>query len=349
MSTPPKKRGRPPKLKGAKIPYDEVDRLLVEGELVDGPEGQQRVWLTQRDIAERFGVSPGLIGAYAKRMNTQMRKLALQSGTTLPPRTLAETEVETDEDSAEDQSDAPKRRPGRPRKSEAPLISLEELDRLLVYGEVVQTEDGASTTRYPTYRELAERYDVALSYISSYVKSHNCVRRREDAKTRVALRVDEKLIEKRAEAIAVGRDDVVRLIDEFLLGFEKALREGRVRSDNPTDVNTFVRLKEFIMGGADSRQELHAALSLESIQQRYARMLKLQRDAPELTGMVDATPRPQLSSAGESNNAAAVLFSAPCSLPEDAMSPPPAIDVPAEKLDETGTSALLTSCTEGEK
>lgn len=349
MSTPPKKRGRPPKLKGAKIPYDEVDRLLVEGELVDGPDGQQRIWLTQRDIAERFGVSPGLIGAYAKRMKTQMRKLALQSGTTLPPRTLAETEAETDDDSTDDQSDAPKRRPGRPRKSEAPLISLEELDRLLVYGEVVQTEDGASTTRYPTYRELAERYDVALSYVSSYVKSHNCVRRRENAKTRVALRVDEKLIEKRAEAIAVGRDDVVRLIDEFLLGFEKALREGRVRSDNPTDVNTFVRLKEFIMGGADSRQELHAALSLDSIQQRYARMLKLQRDAPELTGMVDATPRPQLSSAGESNKAVAVLFSTPCSLSEEAMSPPLVIDVPAEKPDETGTSALLTSCTEGEK
>jgi hypothetical protein len=35
-----------------------------------------------------------------------------------------------------------------------------------------------------------------------------------------------------------------------------------------------VRLKEFIQGGADSRQEIHAALSLEDIQARHRRMLK---------------------------------------------------------------------------
>ena len=54
-------------------------------------------------------------------------------------------------------------------------------------------------------------------------------------------------------------------------------------------MNTFVRLKEFILGGADSRQELHAALSLESIQQRYARMLQDHRDDPALTGVVETS------------------------------------------------------------
>lgn len=359
MSTLPKKRGRPPKHQGAKVPYDEVDRLLVDGELVDGPDGEQtRVWPTQREIAERYGVSTGLIGGYAKRMNAQMRKLAFKAGTKLPPRTLAEAESEPDaaDVTGNDASDEPpkeetkRRRPGRPRKSEAPLISLEELDRLLVHGEVVQTEDGAATTRYPTYRELAERYDVAVSYVSAYVKSHNCVRRREDAKTRLALRVEEKLIEKRAEAIAVGKDDVVRLIDEFLLGFEKALKEGRVRSDNPTDVNTFVRLKEFIMGGADSRQELHAALSLESIQERYARMLKAQRDAPELTGMIDGSvPRPKLSTGEKPNTGGDVRFPDQRSLSEEALPPTVVIDVPAEKPHETADEALLNSCAEDEE
>lgn len=332
------KGGRPPKLRGPKVPYDEVDRLLVEGELVEGPDGVEvRVWPTQRDVAKRYSVSPSLIGTYAKQMNAQARREAFQAGKPLPPRTLVDApaapEPAPPEPSEEDPPEPPKRRrPGRPRKSEAPVISQEELDRLLVFGEVVQTPEGAATTRYPTYRELADRYGVAVSYIAAYVKSHNCLRRREDARTRLALRVEDKLIEKRAEAIAVGKDDVVRLIDEFLLGFEKALKEGRVRSDNPTDVNTFVRLKEFILGGADSRQELHAALSLESIQQRYARMLQDHRDDPALTGMVDGSaPRARPPVLVESNGVAVLPIGTPCSVVFEGMSPPPSSDDSAEK------------------
>jgi hypothetical protein len=336
------KGGRPPKLRGPKVPYDEVDRLLVEGEIVEGPDGVEvRVWPTQRDVAKRYGVSPGLIGSYAKQMNAQARRDAFQAGKPLPPRTLADAppveEPSSSEASEEPNPEQPKRRrPGRPRKSEAPVISLEELDRLLVFGEVVQTPDGAATTRFPTYRELADRYGVAVSYVAAYVKSHNCLRRRDEAKTRLALRVEDKLIEKRAEAIAVGKDDVVRLIDEFLLGFEKALKEGRVRSDNPTDVNTFVRLKEFILGGADSRQELRAALSLESIQQRYARMLQDRRDDPALTGMVDgSTSRTTPAVLVESNGVEVVPISDPCSVVSEPLSPRPSSDAPAEKPHES--------------
>src|SRR5690606_951655 len=44
--------------------------------------------------------------------------------------------------------------------------------------------------------------------------------------------------------------------------------------DNPADFNTMVRLKEFVQGGADSRQEVHAVLSLEELQVRHRRMMK---------------------------------------------------------------------------
>jgi hypothetical protein len=180
-----------------------------------------------------------------------------------------------------------RRKPGRPRKAEAPLIPFEELDRLLVFGEVKQLDDGSSTTVYPTHRALAERYGVVPSVIASYAKSHNCTRRREEAVARIAARADDKLIEARATAIAVSKDDTVRMIDGYLLNYEKALIEGRVRFDNPTDFNTMVRLKEYVLGGPDSRQELHAALSLESLQERHARMLReLSEATPELTGVV---------------------------------------------------------------
>jgi len=75
--------------------------------------------------------------------------------------------------------------------------------------------------------------------------------------------------------VALSKDDELRIIDTYLAGFEKALAEGRVRFDNPGDFNTMVRLKEFVMGGADSRQEIHASLSLEDIQARHQRMIRV--------------------------------------------------------------------------
>src|SRR5690606_35191259 len=86
---------------------------------------------------------------------------------------------------------------------------------------------------------------------------------------------DQELLEQRATAVAQSKDDELRIIDTYLAGFEKALAEGRVRFDNPGDFNTMVRLKEFVMGGADSRQEIHASLSLEDIQARHQRMIRV--------------------------------------------------------------------------
>jgi hypothetical protein len=283
------------------MPYHEADRLLVEGELVVSTEGTEtRVWLSQRDVAKRFDVAPSLVAAFAKQHRCVERKAAFQAGKIIEPITLKEKEsapvvaepqavpAVAAESTPVSVPSEPKRKPGRPRKAEAPLISYEELDRLLVFGEVNVLENGATTTVYPSYRQLAERYGVAPSVIASYAKSHNCLRRREETTTRVAIRTEDKLIELRAEAIAVGEDRLVKMIDNFLLSFEKALEEGRVRSDNPTDVNTLARLKAFILGGADSRQEVRAILSLDSLQERYARMLRDQREATgDMAGVID--------------------------------------------------------------
>lgn len=167
------------------------------------------------------------------------------------------------------------RKYGRPMKCEAPRIPVEEVDRLLVFGEVISCENGeTSTVRYPSYRELAKRYDVSHSVIANFSTEHNCMRRRDEARARIAAKADQKMVELRATAVALCKDDELRIIDGYLSGFEKALAEGRVRFDNPSDFNTMVRLKEFVQGGADSRQEIHAALSLEDIQARHKKMMK---------------------------------------------------------------------------
>ena len=208
------------------------------------------------------------------------------------------------------------RKNGRPAKGEPPRVPYEELDRILVFGEVVTCEDGESTTvNYPSYRDLAKRYGVCNSVIARYSKKHNCLRRREQAKARIAVETDKKLVDLRSTAIAMSKDDELCIIDTYLAGFEMALADGRVRFDNPTDFNTMVRLKEFIQGGADSRQEIHAALSLEDIQTRHRRMLKTVEasstaECGELDDRVLAVPVSGLHPRGSNPPTAASLTAA---------------------------------------
>ncbi len=180
---------------------------------------------------------------------------------------------------------------GRPRKADGPRVPYNEVDRLLVFGEVVAAAEGEpGDVRFPSYREIAARYGVSHSVIAQYSKRHDCLRRRENARARITARAEQKLVELRASALAYSRDDELRLIDTFLLGFEQALAEGRVRYDDPSDFNLMVRLKTFIQGGADSRQEVRAALSLDDLQARHREVMRgrVKLD-PALTGMVPSS------------------------------------------------------------
>ena len=287
--------GRPTKDEGPKLSQpEEVARLLVEGEVVPGADGEaKRVSLTQRDVAARFSVSPSLIAEFAKKHRTTERRAELRAKLDTPKRPPPKIEEPTENaealPDAEPELEAPKerRKPGRPRHQDAPVIPWEELDRLLVFGEVQLLEDGKHTTVYPTYRALADKYGVVPSVIADYARTHNTMNRRKVAATRIAARTDEKLIELRSDVIAVGEARLIAMIDDFLLKFEEALKEGRVRTDSAADVNTLVRLKQFIQGGADSRQEVRNILSLEALQERYARMMRDAESAtPAMAGVV---------------------------------------------------------------
>lgn len=170
-------------------------------------------------------------------------------------------------------TDETPKKTGRPRKGDGPRVSYQVLDKLLVMGEEAETEGGEKAVVYPTYREIARRFGVSHSLVSDYSKKHNCLNRRAVAENRVAEKVADRLVELRAQAIAVSREDALKIIDGFLVEFEKALHDGRVRVDNPSDFNLMVRLKEFLLGNADSRQEIRGAISLEEIQKRHSELL----------------------------------------------------------------------------
>jgi len=182
---------------------------------------------------------------------------------------------------------------GRPKKADPPRISYHELDRLLVFGEVIDEGNGMGpVTKYPSYRELAARHGVSHSLVATYASRHQCLHRRDVARQRLDARTDDKLIEQRASAIADCKVRIGDIIEGFISEFRKALADGRVRSDSVSDFNMMVRLKEYLQGGADSRAEVRGVLSLEDIQARYKRMLEQRRDDPALTGMVEPDRAP---------------------------------------------------------
>ena len=199
-------------------------------------------------------------------------------------------------------TEAPKGAGGRPRKADPPRIDYQLLDKMLVFGEVVPTADGAGTSVvFPTYRDLAQRFGVVVSVIADYARTRNCQKRRAEAQARIEAKTDAKLVELRAESVAVAKADALNIIDRYLVEFGKAVQEGRVRADSVTDFNSMVRLKEFLSGGADSRQEVMGGITLEALQLRHREMLRVSDDATEAEcGVVESSKAKALPSpAGE--------------------------------------------------
>lgn len=179
---------------------------------------------------------------------------------------------------------------GRPKRADAPVVDWTEVDRLLVFGEVVKDpETGREAVKFPSLADLGGRYGVSRNRVWQYASKARCYQRREEARLKTQDSYERKVVEKVAEARALATADVIAVVDDYIRGFRRAVDEGRVRFDSPADLDRLVRLKELLAGNADSRQELSGGLTLESIQQRHQR-LRAQIDAltPELSGEVVA-------------------------------------------------------------
>ncbi len=179
-----------------------------------------------------------------------------------------------------------KRRPGRPKRADAPVIPWETVDRLLVHGEVVvDPRNGQEALRFPSLAVLAKRYGISRTLVWKYANRAKCFERRKEARAKILARTDAKVIEKVSNARAAASSDVAAIVDTFISGFRKALDEGKVRVDSAADLDRLVRLKELINGNADSRSELAGGITLEALQNRH-RQLRSQVDgmSPELAG-----------------------------------------------------------------
>jgi plasmid maintenance system antidote protein VapI len=289
--------GRPKKIVGHKVSRDEVARQLIEGDIILDEQGREmRHVPSQRSLANRLGVAHSVISKIAISHDTARRHADYRRSHPEPFVAYEKYAARKKEQEGEEPSDPDalpppkKRKPGRPSRIDSPNIPWNEVDRALVMGEMVQLPDGTQSTQYPALRELGRRYGVSHSAMVKYWQDHHCERRRETARQRLLDRTEEKITELRATAIAISKDDALRIIDKYLVKFEEALDQDRVRYDVPADFNTMLRLKEFLTGAPDSRTESTTSFTLEMLQERHARMLKETRQLSSAEmGIVDTS------------------------------------------------------------
>ena len=181
-------------------------------------------------------------------------------------------------------AEKPKRVPGRPARRDAPQMPWDEIERLYIQGEQIrQRDDGSFERTFPSTRELAEKYGVSKSLIGYRAERFEWSRRRAEFQGQVQKETDASCAKARAAEIT----DAVAVLDAYIERFRAALDDGRIRVDSVQDLNVAVRLKHFLLGGADSRKEVNVLVSLEVMQERH-RKLREQVAAmdAELAGVV---------------------------------------------------------------
>jgi hypothetical protein len=139
--------------------------------------------------------------------------------------------------------------------------------------------------KFPSLADLAKRYGVSRNLVWRYADRAKCFARRVEARLKTQARFEQKVIEQAASARALASSDVAGIVDAYIGEFRKALHQGKVRTDSPSDLDRLVRLKELVTGGPDSRSELRGELTLEAIQLRHRRLRgQVEAMTPELAG-----------------------------------------------------------------
>ncbi|HET9621187.1 MAG TPA: hypothetical protein VFP84_07465 [Kofleriaceae bacterium] len=189
--------------------------------------------------------------------------------------------------------DAPKRRPGRPRRADAPKVPWESVRRALVFGErEVDPVTGDERVHFPSLAVLADRYGVSRTLMWKFAHKERVYERRTEAKLKAQARFEDKVIEKLADARATATVDVIAVVDQFLLRFETDLREGRVKTDSAADFDRLARLRELMSGSSDARIDLQGGLTLEAIQSRHRTVrAQVAQLTPQITGTVGDVQR----------------------------------------------------------
>jgi len=175
---------------------------------------------------------------------------------------------------------------GRPVRFIDSTIQHEEIDRLLVEGETVTGNDGKPMRVYPMSREIAERLGVSPSWISKYARAHRCFERRAELQSQVQAKAHAELVREEGKRLAFDTERMLKICDKLMEKYEEAIDERGVGNFTAADLNTVARLRRFLQGDADSRQEVKNGVTLEAMQAAHLQLLKMINGAtPEEAGV----------------------------------------------------------------
>lgn len=138
-------------------------------------------------------------------------------------------------------------------------------ERLYIHGELTQDEENVPFVAWPSLGTIAKRIGVSKQGLSNHVVRHKWLERKEKAKRETSELVDAARQQARARDIRKP----IEIVDDYISRFDKSVQAGRVRDDDVASFDKACRLRAFLMGEADSRQEQKVTLTLEAMQSRH--------------------------------------------------------------------------------
>ena len=174
-------------------------------------------------------------------------------------------------------------------------VDWEAVENEYVWGETLsQRPDGSYVRKYPTFKQLGKKFGVAPSVVHYYAKRGNWADRRLSAIKQTKEEFDSELAKSRAR----GTLNVIETLDLWIEKFSQALQANKVDTSTVADLNTVARLRNFLMGGGDSRQETKVEITLEMLHQRHQQNRRLVVEAHgEVAGELAAEEDPAVTGA----------------------------------------------------
>lgn len=149
-----------------------------------------------------------------------------------------------------------------------------------------------------SFREVAERYGIKYQYLMALAKGRRWRARRAILQELAARRstalalADHTALMTGTSATAVSdplareEEVLVKMVEDCIRVFDASLKAGHVRFKSARDIDTLMRLLQFLKGKAERIEERRHALSPEMLEGVAAKVMKRLRWSPELAGVV---------------------------------------------------------------
>ena len=177
---------------------------------------------------------------------------------------------------------------GRPVRLVDAVNRNDEIEKLLVEGELINDGEGKQVRVYPTSSEVAERLHVSKSWVSKYAKANRCFERRNLLQAKVRAKAQEQLVKEDGKRLAYDTERALQLCDKVLSRYDELVGERGINNFAAADLDKMVRLRRYLQGDADSRQEVTSTLTLDTLQGAHREFLRHLNSATEAECGIEA-------------------------------------------------------------